>query len=347
MLSGDRKSVSQKRDDDSIARQMSDMIRAYRISQIVGTISRLAIPDRLAGGALTVNELARLIGCDAGATFRLMRAAWALGLVASTPDARFSLTALGQTLQSDVPASMRDLAIALTSPGHWLPWGRLNEAVRTGLRQAPETLGAELFQYYADNPAEGRAFTGAVSVSSREVAEEVARVLDTSAAKLVVDVGGASGALLVAILIKNPALAGTILDRPEVVPRAQAAIAERGLSSRCHVVEGNFFVCVPEADIFLLKYIIHDWDDDQSILILSNCARALRPKGRVVLVERVLPEDHCGTDASIADLNMLVLLPGRERTERDYAGLLKRAGLRIHRVIGTASPVSVIEALVD
>jgi SAM-dependent methyltransferase len=223
----------------------------------------------------------------------------------------------------------------------------LSEAVRTGRRQTAETLGTELFQYYSDNPSEGRAFTGAMSVSSMDVASEVSRVLDTSSAKLVVDVGGASGALIAALLTKNPALAGTILERPEVVPRAQAAVAERGLASRCHVVEGDFFVSLPGADIFLLKHIIHDWDDDQSIQILSNCARALRPKGRVVLVERVLAEGDCGREALLADLNMLVLLPGRERTAWEYADLIARSGLHFDRVIDTTSPVSIIEASAD
>ena len=149
---------------DPAVQQMAGMIRAFWISQIVGTIAQLGIPDRLAGGALAPGLLARRIACHAGATHRLMRAAMELGLVTSTPDGRFSLTALGETLRSDVPGSMRDSAIALTAPGHWLPWGRLSEAVRTGRRQTPETLGAELFQYYSDNPNEGCAFTGAMSV---------------------------------------------------------------------------------------------------------------------------------------------------------------------------------------
>ena len=346
MLLGHRKEESSVFVEASVALQMSDMIRAFRISQIVGAVAQLGIPDRLATGARTAGELASLTGCHAGATHRLMRAASHLGLVAAGPDARFMLTALGQSLRSDVPGSVRDAAIALTSPGHWLPWGRLSEAVRTGRRQTAETLGAELFEYYSGNPAEARAFTGAMSVSSTEVAGEVARVLDTSSAKLVVDVGGADGALISALLTTNPTLTGAILERPEVVPHAQAAIAGRGLTSRCHVFGGNFFTSVPEADIFLLKYIIHDWDDDQSTLILSNCARA-RPKGRVVLVERVVAESDCGSEASLADLNMLVLLPGHERTQREYADLISRAGLRLDCVTETTSSISVIEASAD
>ena len=180
------------------------------------------------------------------------------------------LTALGQSLRSDVPGSVRNAAIALTSPGHWLPWGRLSEAIRTGRRQTRETLGGELFEYYSGNPAEARAFTGAMSVSSTEVAGEVARVLDTSSAKLVVDVGGADGVLIPALLMKNPALTGVILERPDVVPHAQSAIAERELTSRSEVLEGKFHLRHPYKVIFLLKYIIHDWDDDQSILILRT-----------------------------------------------------------------------------
>jgi SAM-dependent methyltransferase len=323
--------------------QMSQMIKAYWTSQIVGTFARLGIPDHLASGPLAAGEVAQLIDSHPGATNRLMRAAIELGLVAPTPDARFGLTALGETLRSDLPGSLRDSAIALTAPGHWLPWGQLSEAVRTGRCQTVETLGAELFQYYADNPSEGRSFTGAMSVTSRQMADEIARVVDASAAKLVVDIGGASGTLIAAVLNTNPTLVGTILDRPDVVPRAKAAVAERGLSFRCSVVGGDFFLAVPEADIYLLKYIIHDWDDDRSIRILSNCARALRPNGRVVLIERLLPDDGAAGPVSLADLNMLVVLPGRERTLGEYAALFKRAGLRLNRVISITSPFSVIE----
>jgi SAM-dependent methyltransferase len=216
--------------------------------------------------------------------------------------------------------------------------------VRQGRRQTLETLGAELFQYYSDHPAEGRAFTGAMSNSSTHVADEIARVLDTSAARQVVDVGGASGTVIAALLERNPWLEGTILERADVADRAKAAVAQRGLSSRCRVVSGDFFESVPETDICILKYIIHDWDDQQSISILSNCARALRPNGRVILVELVIPDDDRPSHAPLMDLNMLVVLPGRERTAGQYRDLLTRAGLHLDRIRSTASPFSVIEA---
>jgi SAM-dependent methyltransferase len=329
---------------DPDAEQLAWMIRGYWISQIVGTLARLGIPDHLADGPKAATEVASSIACNPDATYRLLRASRVVGLVATTSDGRFALTPIGKKLRADAPGSMRDTAIALTAPGHWLPWGQLSGAVRKGQCKALETLGAELFQYYAVHPEEGRAFTGAMSSSSAVVADEIAAALDTSRAANVVDVGGASGALIAALLLKNPLLEGTILERPDVVARAKAAVAERGLASRCRVVAGDFFVGVPEADIFVLKSIIHDWDDAQSLLILSNCARALRPNGRVVLVETVVPDDDRPSWAPLMDLNMLAVLPGRERTARQHRDLLGGAGLRLDRITPTATRFSVIEA---
>src|SRR5579872_4575634 len=221
---------------DPNAEQMARMIRGYWTSQIVGTLAQLGIPDRLASGPTAAGEVASSIACDADATHRLLRASKAAGLVATTPDGRFRLTPLGEKLRSDVAGSMRDSAIAMTASGHWLPWGRLSQAVRDGRCQTMETLGAGLFEYYAERPEEGRAFTGAMSTSSAQVADEVAMLLDTSNIKHVVDVGGASGTLIAGLLRKNPLLTGTIFERPDVVARAKAAVAEKGLASRCHVV---------------------------------------------------------------------------------------------------------------
>jgi SAM-dependent methyltransferase len=327
-----------------VAEKVLTMITGYRVSQIVGTLAELGIPDRLANGPLSFDELAKEIGCNPDATYRVLRASASINVVSITTDGRFGLTPLGEILRSKVPGSMRESAIALTAPGHWLPWGRLVEAVRQGIRQTPAALGRELFEFYAENPGEGSAFTGAMSNVSAAVAEEVARVLDTSTAEHVVDVGGASGTIIAALLARNAALHGTILELAHVVPQARAVLAELGLSSRCKVLEGDFFKSVPQADIHILKYIIHDWDDEQSVRILSNCARALRRNGRVILVERVLPEDGSPSFAPLADLNMLVLLPGRERTAKQYSKLFEAAGLCLDRVIETTSAMQVIEA---
>jgi SAM-dependent methyltransferase len=331
---------------DIAAAQLLQMIKGYWVSQIVGTLAQLEIADHLAHCPLNCEVLAGGIGCNPDATFRLLRAAADVGLVAVLPDGRFHLTPLGELLRSNVPGSMRSPAIALTAPGHWLPWGRLAEAVRHGERQTVAALGHELFDYYAANPSEGSAFTGTMANHSDAIAKEIAQALDTSAATHVVDIGGASGTIVAALLEANAALLGTILERADVVPRTEAALAQRGLSSRCRVIEGDFFNIVPEADLYILKSIIHDWDDRQSIKILRNCARALRPNGRVILVEWVVPDHGKPGAAALSDLNMLVLLPGRERTVSQFEQLFRASGLRLDRITGIASSMQVIEASV-
>ena len=191
---------------------------------------------------------------------------------------------------------------------------------------------------------EGDAFTGAMANHSASVARPLAQVLDTSAVNHVVDIGGASGTIIAALLEANPALRGTILERADVVPRAEAALAKLGLASRCRAVAGDFFDSVPEADLYILKVILHDWDDQQSINILRNCARAMRPNGRVVLVEQLFPEHGDPGEAALSDLNMLVLLPGRERTASEFAGLFRAAGLKLDRISELASSLALIEA---
>jgi SAM-dependent methyltransferase len=324
--------------------QLLQMIKGYWISQIVGTLARLEIADRLAHGPLDCDVLANGIGCGPQATYRLLRASAYAGLVSVLPDGRFALTPLGELLRSNVPGSMRNPAIAITAPGHWLPWGRLTEAVQSGERQVAAVLGCELFDYYAANPCEGGAFTGTMANHSASIAHEVADILDTSEVRHVVDIGGASGTIVAALLERNAALRGTILERVDVVRRVKTVIAERGLSSRCQVIEGDFFESVPESDLYILKSIIHDWDDEGSVRILLNCARSLRPNGRVILIDWVIPEHEQPGPAALSDLNMLVLLPGRERTAIQFAELLRAAGLHLDRITETVSSMHVIEA---
>ncbi len=329
---------------DPDAASLSQLIRGYWASQVVGTVAQLGIADHLAPFPLDCDALAEATGCEPRATCRLLRACCHVGLVRSLPDRRFGLTPLGELLRSNVPGSQRDTAVALTAPGHWLPWGHLTEAVRSGERQAATALGAELFDYYATHADEGSAFTGAMADRSALVGDEVAKVLDVSAVSHVVDVGGASGGIIAALLRRNATLRGAILDRADVVPRAEAALAELGLLSRCQVIAGDFFEDVPDADLYILKHILHDWDDDQSLTILRNCARGLRGNGRVVLVEWVMPDDEEPSPAALADLNMLVLLPGRERTLGEFAALLRTSGLRLDTVTELALSMHVIEA---
>ncbi len=193
---------------------------------------------------------------------------------------------------------------------------------------AREALGMELFDWYAQNPEEAGYFNAAMGNLSALAAGELVRVYDFSAVRTVADVGGAHGVLLAAVLRANPAARGILFDLPHVIATAEDAIAAQGLAERCELVSGDFFEAVPEgADLHLLKQIVHDWDDERATRLLPNCHRALAPGGKLLLVEMVVPADNRPSPAQAMDLNMLVLLSGRERTEEEYRRLLQDGGL--------------------
>jgi SAM-dependent methyltransferase len=324
---------------------MMGLITGYWVSQAVGVIAQLGVADQLAGGRRASDELANAVGADPQALYRVLRLLASIGVFEEVAPRTFGLTPLSDTLRSDAPGSVRNFAITETAPGHWLPWGRLNDSVRTGRPMAREALGMDLFEWYAQNPDEAGVFSAAMGNLSALAANELVRVYDCSAVRTVADVGGAHGTLLAAVLRANPAARGILFDLPHVMATAASAVAAEGLSDRCEFVGGDFFDAVPEgADLHLLKQIVHDWDDEQATQLLRNCHRALGPAGKLLLVEMVLPEDNRPSPAQAMDLNMLVVLGGRERTEEEYRRLLQEAGFRLERVIPTHSPFGVIEA---
>jgi SAM-dependent methyltransferase len=275
----------------------------------------------------------------------VLRLLASIGVLTEAVPGTFALTPLGDTLRSDAPGSVRNFAITETAPGHWLPWGRLLESVRSGQPMAREALGMELFDWYGQNPEEAGYFTAAMGNLSALAASELVRVYDVSTVRTVADVGGAHGVLLAAVLRANPAARGILFDLPHVIATATEAIEGQGLAPRVDLASGDFFEAVPEgADLHLLKQIVHDWDDEQATRLLTSCHHALAPAGKLLLVEMVVPADNRPSPAQAMDLNMLVLLGGRERTEEEYRQLLQAAGFRLERVIPTHSPFSVIEA---
>jgi SAM-dependent methyltransferase len=324
---------------------MMGLVTGYWVSQAVGVIAQLGVADQLAAGPRGSDELARAVDAEPRALYRVLRLLASLGVFEEASPGSFGLTSLGETLTSDAPGSVRNFAITETAPGHWLPWGRLLESVQTGRPMAREALGMDLFDWYAQNPEEAGYFNAAMGNLSALAASELVRVYDVSAVRTVADIGGAHGVLLAAVLGANPAARGILFDLPHVIATAEEAIAAEGLSTRCELVSGDFFEAVTEgADLHLLKQIVHDWDDERATQLLRNCHRALAPEGTLLLVEMVIPPDNRPSPAQAMDLNMLVLLGGRERTEVEYQRLLQAAGFRLARVIPTHSPFSVIEA---
>jgi O-methyltransferase domain/Dimerisation domain len=326
--------------------RMMEMISGYWITQIVHAAATYSLADYLAKGPATAAEIAEMADTDPLATFRLLRACASLGLVTYDGECRFTATSLLNTLRTDNPQSLRDLAILMAGPGNWLPWGRFVDSVKTGQPQAIAALGKKVFEYIAERPVESQTFARAMKRAITFVTDEVARVLDTRSATVVADIGGAGGSLLHAVLQANPALRGIVFDLPNIAEIAKGAAAEVGLQQRLTVLGGDFFEGVPAADLYLLRYILHDWDDVACIRILQNCRRAMLPCGRVAVIEQLLGDIGEQGPAPLMDMNMMVVLGGEERSQTEYGQLFAAAGLRLTRTIPTDTPqATVIEAM--
>jgi hypothetical protein len=325
--------------------RMMQMLTGFFVTQIAGAVAAYSIADHLAKGPATAEQISTIEGIDPIAAYRLLRACSSLGLVTSD-GSKFGATPLLGTLRANVPGSLHSLAMAWSAPGHWLPWGRFLDSVRAGESQTVPALGANIWDYYAQKPEEGETFTHAMHGFTSGLAQEVARVVDTSTAKVAVDIGGASGTLVHSLLMANSQLHGIVLDLSDVVPSATAAAAALGLAERSRAMAGDFFTAVPEADIYLLKNVLHDWNDEEAVRILKRCRQAMRRRGRVVVIETLLGEMGDPGIAPLMVLNMMVLLTGRERTLAEFSSLLQDAGLRFSkRTPIRPSPMAVIEAV--
>ncbi|GAA5192260.1 methyltransferase [Rugosimonospora acidiphila] len=320
------------------------MVHGFWVSQIVRTAADLSLAEHLADGPRTAADIATIEGSDPDATHRLMRACASLGL-ASHANGAFAGTPLLAFLHKDSPLSLRSYALAQTAPGHWLTWGQTPAAVRAGRTQSHEVLGMSIFDYLAEHPDEAALFGTAMTNLSTPVILGAVGSLDVSTIDTVVDVGGADGAFVLELLARRAHLKGVVLDLPHAVPGATSAAKARGLDDRCTVRPGDFFEQVPEGDLFLLKHILHDWQDEECVRILRNCRAAMRPGGRIAIVEIVMDEDAGGI-APLMDIAMLTMLSARERTLAEFDALLAQAGLRRTRVTQVDdSPYAVIEAV--
>jgi hypothetical protein len=325
--------------------RMMQMITGYWVTQIVHAAATYSLADHLTKGAATADDIAEAEGTDPSATFRLLRTCASLGIVTYDGESQFASTSLLDTLRKDNPKNIRGLAVSWPARAHWQPWGRFVDAVRSGQSQAVPALGMGLFEYYSKNSAEATAFTEAMTNLTSTVAKEAAQVIDTSAVNIVADIGGAEGAMLHAFLRARPDLRGIVFDLPHAVTIADAKAKELGLQERITAVGGNFFESVPEADLYLLKHILHDWDDASCTCILKNCRHALRPGGRVAVIELLLGETGEPGIAPLFDVTMMVMSSGRERSVAEYRRLFEAAGLRATNVTPIKTPTAALVAL--
>ncbi|BCY09845.1 O-methyltransferase [Actinoplanes sp. L3-i22] len=313
------------------------------LAQAVRAAVDLSLAEHLAGGPRTAAEIAEAEGSDPAATARFLRACASMGLV-TYAEKGFAGTEALAVLHRDAPMSLRDLAASQSSALLWHTWARIPEAVRTGESQTELALGMPFFDYLAAHPDEGQLFGRAMASMSAPVVRAAVEVIDVAGATTVVDVGGAHGSFALAMLARHPEFDAIVLDLPHAVPGARAAAAEHGLDDRLSAVAGDFFTAVPAGDLMLLKFILHDWGDDESVHILANCRAALRPGGRVVITEIVI-DDHAPGIAPLMDIAMLATAGSRERTLAEFDDLLTRAGLRRIAATPVEPPYFVIEAI--
>ncbi len=324
------------------------LVGANWTTQAIGAAVQLGVVDRLAEGPRRNADLAKLTNSDPDAMARLLKALVSIGVCATADGDRFSLTPTGSLLREDAPGSLRWWALWCCGQ-QWDLWRDLAVSVRTG-RSARERAGGRPGYAHLDRDAESAiVFHRAMAGLTRYVGRELARVTDWRCTRRVVDVGGGHGELLAALLRAKPALEGVLVDLPHATRGAAARFEAEGLSKRCAIVTGSFFDALPEgADAYVLKSILHNWDDAKALAILRQCRAAMGPKARLVLVERVMPGRPRGGRRESAilrsDLNMLVSLGGRERTRREFAALLAAAGFGAPTVKATATDYSVIEA---
>lgn len=331
------------------ASRLLELVGANWTTQAIGAAVSLGVVDHLAEAPLRADELSGRTQCDGAALLRLLRALTSIGIVTLGADRRHSLTPIGALLQEDVPGSVRWWALWCSGP-QWTLWGDLAGSVRTG-RSARERAGGAAGYAHLELDAESAdVFHKAMAGLTRRVGREVARLVDWRGARCVVDVGGGYGELLVELLTAQPALRGVVFDLPHAARGAAERLAQTGLERRCSVVTGSFFETLPAgADAYLLKSILHNWDDTQALAILRQCRAAMHERGRVIAVERVAPDRTRGGRRERAilrsDLNMLVGLGGRERTRGEFTAMLAEAGFGLPRVVRTALDYSVIEAV--
>ena len=327
--------------------QLVHMGTAHWVSHILYVAAKLSLADHLAKGPTRADELAVTTNTHAPSLGRFLRTLAHLGLVTEDGAGRFALTRLGEALQTGATGAARAAILTLASPWMTGGWERLLESVQTGTPGLERALGMPIFDWLAKHPEEASLFSETMVSFHGAEPDAVAAAYDFSGMKTIVDVGGATGNLLAAVLGRNPALCGILYDLPHVVRDAPTLLQARGVADRITIKSGSFFDGVPSGgDAYLLSHIIHDWSEAQCLTILGHCRRAMSPASRVLIIEMVLPAGNAPHPGKMLDMMMLVGPGGQERTEPEYRTLLSKAGLRLTRVVPTNSAVSVVEAMI-
>lgn len=318
---------------------MLSLIGGFWIARSIYLAAQLGVADVFDDQPKTVAQLASATNTDPRSLYRLLRALSSVGIFTEGSDQSFELTPLGATLKSDSPGSMRYAAMAQIGDDHSLGWGNGLHSLKTGEIAFDAATGMSVWDYYGQHPEAGKVFSQSMTSMGTAIAQAVVASYDFSGFNTIVDVGGAQGSLISTIVQANPHLNGILFDLPEIIANVQ-------VDQKIQPVAGNFFESVPTGgDAYLMRWIIHDWDDEKSSVILKNCHQAIPEHGKLLLVESIIPPGNEPSPAKFIDVIMLLMTGGRERTEEEYRSLLRSNGFELTRVIPTPSLLSIIEAV--
>ena len=314
-------------------------------AQMLRVVSELSIADLLKDGPRSSADLAAAANANEDALYRVLRALASQGVFEESGHRVFSQTAMSALLRADIPGSLRAWAMMISAELTWRVWPALIHTVRTGESAVEKTFGPHVREVFAADPEFGKLFDESMTSFSTLEIPAIIAAYDFGGFRKIVDVAGGHGTLLAAVLQAYPAIKGVVTDLPSVVEGARRTLSAAGLDGRAQAVAADIFESVPDgADAYMLKHVIHGWNDDRSLQILRNCRKAMAPDGKVLIIDSVIQPGNAPDSGKLMDIHMLGML-GRERTEAEFGALLDRSGFRLNRIVPTPSPVSVVEGL--
>ena len=326
---------------------MLDLLCGMMKTQAIHHVTRLGVASLVQDGTKHIAELASATGTQPEALYRLLATLASMGIFEEVKSGYFAQTPLSHVLLPGVPGSMYDVALLHGEQWQWHSWEAFAYSLQTGQTAFEQEYHTSLWEYFGQHPEVGKRFSKAMTGFSTQVNTPLARAYDFSRFHTLVDIGGGHGSLWTTILEATPALRGILFDLPVVIEEARPLIASSPIADRCELVAGDVFAEVPEADAYIMKQIVKDWNDEECIRLLSHCRQAMRPGGRVLVAEQVLQTGQTMSTAKLIDLQLMALLSGRERYEDQYRSLFERSGLRLVRLWPTHSPYSIMEGAIQ
>jgi len=327
-----------------MAQELFGLIFSKVITQCLGVVADLGIADLLKHGEQSIADLASRSGVHERSLYRVMRTLAGSGVFTESKPNYFELTRLAEPLLSDSSNSLRDFAIFAGNRVHNDAYANVMHSVRTGETAFKHVHGAEIFDYFKTDAEFFSVFNNAMTSNSRREAVAIAGAYDFSQFETLADVGGGLGFLLSEVMKTAPKLRGVLFDLPEVVAKAEATFDAAGVVDRVSIEGGSFFDSIPvRADAYMMKYIIHDWDDARARTILENCVESMNPGGKILVVDYVIPEDNEAHIGKLLDIEMLVMAGGNERTRTQFEDLFSTVGLRLSKIVPTATPLCMVE----